>query len=58
LPIKKFDVNGAAKVWCRTTIDKKDLLAPCLSYTVNAELSNGEIIPTVIDVLYPIGGLK
>jgi len=54
LAVKSFDVNGVAKAWCKIMIDSKNVLFPCLSYSGNIELSNGETIPTIIDAPYTI----
>ncbi|MDR0516004.1 MAG: hypothetical protein LBH25_03070 [Fibromonadaceae bacterium] len=54
LAVKNFDVNGVAKAWCKITLDSKNVLFPCLSYSGNVELSNGETVPTIIDAPYSI----
>jgi hypothetical protein len=54
LTVKGFDVNGVARAWCKIMIDSKNVLLPCLSYSGDVELSNGEIMPTIIDAPYSI----
>jgi hypothetical protein len=54
LPIKNFDINGVAKAWCKEIIEGKNVLFPCLSYSLSIEISNGETKSTVIDVPYSV----
>jgi len=54
LAIKNLDVNGVAKAWCKEIIEGKNVLFPCLSYSVSIEISNGETKYPVIDVPYSV----
>jgi len=54
LAIKNFDVNGVAKAWCKEIIEGRNVLFPCLSYSLSFEISNGETQSAVIDVPYSI----